>query len=254
MHKQNISSVLVLILSIFFFASCSNEPVDPNLVAQLTTSTNSGGGTTPGGGGSTSVTGDYWPSALNNEWVLTSGGTQNTMKMISVDNIGGFTYYTFNSQSGLGSSSSVSNVVTRLRKDSGDYYLKVDDMNITGGGVSGTMTGYEMILLKDYLNVNSTWNGSFTQTVTYTGIPAISMNNTYLGTIIEKNVSLTVNGVNYNSVIKVKIHQEVSAMGSVSGADTYYWFAKNIGIIKSEVYQIGSSVPTTSELVTYHLY
>ena len=52
--RDSISSVLILILSIFFFTSCDNEPVDPVLASQLNNPTN-GGGTGSGGAGSTGL-------------------------------------------------------------------------------------------------------------------------------------------------------------------------------------------------------
>lgn len=75
MNKQNISSVLVLILSIFFFVSCDNEPLDPVLASQLSNPTNGGGtGGTGGGSGSggTGSTGLFAADFGGQTWVATS--------------------------------------------------------------------------------------------------------------------------------------------------------------------------------------
>lgn len=68
MNKQNISSVLVLILSIFFFASCDNEPLDPVLASQLSNPTNGGGN----GSGGTGTTGLFAVDFGGQTWVATS--------------------------------------------------------------------------------------------------------------------------------------------------------------------------------------
>ena len=56
MNKQNLSSSIIFIFSLFLMVSCTNEPVDPVLASQLAannSSTSTGGETNTGGGSTT---------------------------------------------------------------------------------------------------------------------------------------------------------------------------------------------------------
>lgn len=217
----------------FLFAAVSlisctadNEPIDPSI--------DLGGGGNGGGGGGGTPSGDYWPTAINNQWIFNqNGATLDPMKMIGTDNFGGATYYKFAPQS---SGTSVTGVSTWLNKSAGVYKLKTGDMNLNIGGLTGTQTGYEMILLKDNIAVGQTWTGTYTQTTTYSGIPAIVQTVNYTGTILETGVSATVDGETYSDVIKMNLMQEASMPGSISITNTEYWFAKNVGPIKITTY------------------
>ncbi|MCF6129019.1 hypothetical protein L1S35_04990 [Flavobacterium sp. AS60] len=260
MNKIKIIAGLFLLVISFTFTACEVEPIDSSIVLD-DGSTDGGGGTggggTGGGGGGTS-TGDYWPTALNNQWVFKNNGVvQEPMKMISINSIGGNTYYTFDQLFGASSGGTSAGVVARLRKNSGDYYLKIEDFTFdTGLGITGNLTGYQMLLLKDYLNAGQTWSGSFTQTATFTGLPSTTQATSYTGQILERDATVTVNGVSYTNVIKSKITQVVTVMGApANNVVTEYWFSKNIGPIKSVTVStddVGSET-TTSELESYIL-
>lgn len=256
MNKLKLIAGIFIILISFTFTSCEVEPIDSAI--ELTDPGTGGGGGGGGGGtgGGGTSTGDYWPTALNNQWIFkTDGVVQAPMKMISINSIGGKTYYTFDQLFGASSEGTSAAVVSRLRKNSGDYYLKIEDFTFdTGLGITGTLTGYEMLLLKDYLNVGQTWTGSFTQTATFTGLPSTTQATTYTGQILERDASVTVNGVSYTNVIKMKITQVVTVSGApASNVVTEYWFSKNIGPVKSVTVSTdsGTSETTTSELQSY---
>lgn len=241
---KNLFSIFVIITSLAF-VSCENEPIDPSLTNN-SNSNNSGGGNT--GGGNSTPSNDYWPTAINNSWTLQQNGTNLApMKIVSTETIGGNLYYKFAPQSANGATNN-----NYLRKSGGSYFLKTSDTSLNISGLTGTQTGFEFIVLKDNIAVNATWAGSYTQTTTYTGIPAITQDTDYTGTILAKDVTETVNGVTYNNVIKLNIHQETTSPGSLSIVNTEYWFAKNVGIIKSKTYA-GSGI-YTSILVSYTLF
>ncbi len=254
MAKIKVLSIFTFLFIAFSFVSCDNEPLDPLLVQQINSGTNNGGSGSGGSGGGTS-SGDYWPTALNNQWTMSLNGVaQQPMKMISVNSIGGFTYYTFNQTSGAGGGSAASGV-TRLRKSSGNYYLKVEDLTISAGTFTGIQTGYEMLLLKDYLTTGNTWTGSYVQTTTYNDpmIPVITMNTNYTGTILSTGNTETVDGEVYTNVIKMTIHQVTSMSGLPDTiADTEYWFAKNVGPIKSTTTSGGTTY--SNILIDYILF
>lgn len=191
-------------------------------------------------------TGDYWPTAINNQWVLNQDGIESTIKIISTDNFDGATYYKFNQMLGVGESMGGEASVW-LKKNKGDYYIKMGDININVLGITASITGYEFIFFKDYLDVNQTWTGTYSHTTTYNygGVPPIKTTVNYKGTILEKGTSLKVNGINYTDVIKFRIRQEGSYMGQSSVVDADYWVSKNIGVIKM------TSGGSVSELVSY---
>lgn len=233
MKKIKLITAVLVFFAAFNLTSCDNEPIDPAI--NLNNGGNNGGNT--GGGGTT--TGDYWPAALNNQWVFNLNGVQQTpMKIVSINAINGNTYYTFNQQTGSGGTgTSGTSATIRLRKTNGDYYIKVEDIvtPAQAGGIPGsTTTGSETILLKDYLAVGGTWTSSYTQTTTYTdpSFPVISLGFVIDASIVEKNISLTVNGAVYTDVIKVKYVQNVTSFGQTTSSINYYWFSKNVGPIK----------------------
>lgn len=55
MNKQTLSSAIIFIFSIFIFASCDNEAIDPVLASQLSNPATTGGSGGTGGTGSTSI-------------------------------------------------------------------------------------------------------------------------------------------------------------------------------------------------------
>lgn len=255
MNKQKIATSFILILSFFLVVSCTNEPVDPTLSAQLAAAnaSSSNGGNGSGGGGI--LSGDYFPAALNNQWTYTqNGASQSPTKMISIDNINGFTYYTFSQSTGT-SSNATGTATQRLRKSNGDYFLKTEENTFTSNGITGTQTGFEVLLLKDYLPVGGTWTGSYTQTTTYNNplLPSTTGTTNYTGTILEIGSSITVGSASYDSVIKIKIHQSTAISGLASTVDTDYWFAKNVGLVKSITYAADGTTPQYTTLLTSYI-
>lgn len=192
--------------------------------------------------------GDYWPAAVGNQWVLSQGGTETTMKIISTEKIGESTYYKFDKFLTPATTDVVGSATASLKKTGGDYLIKLSDINISANGFSGKISGYEFIFFKDYLDVNKTWTGTYTQETTYTGIPAIKTTTNYTGTITEKGATATIKGVTYKDVVKFKFKLETTLQGQSAGAsEAEYWMAKDVGIIKFTF--SGSS----SELVSYKL-
>lgn len=255
MKKINNLFAFIVLIATFSITSCSEvEPLDPVLSGQVNSGNGngSGSGNTGGGNSGGSSSGDYWPTAINNEWSYDNNSTVSLMKIVSTETVNGQLYYKFNPQSGSGTSSSGS-ATSSLNKNSGVYNLKTDDVTINAGGLTGTQTGYEFIILKDNIPVNGTWNGTYSQTTTYLGIPPITVNTTYNAIILEKGVSETVNGELFNNVIKVKIDQTAVFAGAPSATvSTEYWFAKDVGIIKAVTSTSG--VNYTNILIDYILF
>ncbi len=248
MKKLKYSTAVLSLFMVFAMGSCSsdNEPIDPSIIINPDTPDDDPPGAS---------TGDYWPAALNNEWVYELDGVEQApTKIISINNIGGNTYYTFDSQTGTGQVLTGS-ATTRLRKTNATYYMRVDDITVPpqNGMPGSTTTGAEYVILKDNLDVGGNWTDTYSQTTTYTdpAIPAITMNTTNNGFIVEKGISVTVNGETYNNVIKTKLVQSVTFAGQTTVTTTYYWFAKNVGPIKTTME--GTGAVYNQDLVSYTL-
>lgn len=248
-------NLLLSAFAILFFVACSDvEPLDPALTGG-NSSNNSGGnsggsgsgGSGSGSGGGTS-SGEYWPAAINNEWTYEqNGSTMSPSKIIGTDVFSGKTYYRFTQSSG-GSGTTSGTITSWLNKESGVYKVKIDDINIDAGGLTGVQTGYEMIMLKDNLPVGGTWTGSYSQTTTYTGIPPIVTDVNYSGEILGKDATEIINGETYPEVIKLKMIFEATLSGSTSIQEYEYWYAKNVGPIKT------SGTGNNTILIDYILY
>jgi hypothetical protein len=263
---KNLLSIFVIITSLTF-VSCEDEPIDSSLLGNNTSGNGTGGNGTGGGngsggngngsGGGTS-TGDYWPAAINNSWSFSNNGAPSEdMTIISTSNVGGTTYYDFDNIFGQGATVS-GTAAMKLRKNAGDYFVRIEGTSLDiGGGMTATQTPFEFLILKDYLAVNQTWNGTYTQSTSYSGggisIPAATSTSNYVGTILGTNLTETVNGETFTNVIKLKIVQTLTITGMPGNTliETTYWFSKNVGPIKSETISNGST--TTSILTDYVL-
>lgn len=250
---------IISLFCILFFASCTIEPYDGTIPGSTTpgTGTNPGGGT--GGTGGTGVTpsGDYWPTAVNNQWTYSLNGVnQQPMKIVSLDAVAGNNYYTFNNQTSTGTGGLQASAVVRIRKANGEYYYKNEPVTTApqNGLPGSTTSGGERIILKDNLPVGGTWTSNSVQTTTYDNplLPIISLNIETVATIIEKNVPITVGNQTYTDVIKVKFVQNISGLGFPgSSSESFYWFAKNVGPVKISTVGLGSTIDQL--LVSYIL-
>ncbi|WP_211089504.1 hypothetical protein [Flavobacterium supellecticarium] len=255
MKKITFLTTILVVFTAFTFVSCEVESIDPALSANGTNNNggNTGGGNTGGGNNGGTPSGDYWPTAINNTWKYAVNSETQNVKVIGTDIFNGATYYKFSALSGASGGTTGTAAATWLHKSGGVYTLKTGDMQINMMGMIGTQTGYEMVLLKDNLPVNATWSGTYTQTTTYTGIPTGMVTTTnYTGEILEKNATITVNGVTYTDVIKMNLQQQITMTGGFSITNTEYYFAKNIGPVRITMYA-GSGI-SQSNLVNYTLH
>lgn len=244
MKKINFITALALFFLAFNITSCSTdvEPIDPALLNGGTGNEN-GGGT--GGGGTT--TADYWPMAVNNQWTFVmDGDLQEPMKIISTQQINGLNYYKYNNLFGESLSGGDFIATFWTRKSNGNYYVMQEATIPAAGGLpSITVSPLEIIILKDNLEVNQTWTQNMTQTTTIQGFPPIETAVNVEAKILEKNVSVTINGIAYTNVIKVELIQNTQGTTNTN----YYWFAKDIGPVKIQTIYEGAE--DIKELSTY---
>lgn len=214
--KKITAIILLILLNTLFFIGCTSDSSSDVPASQEST-------------------GDYWPTTIDNNWIYYQNDQEILIKIVSIDEINGSKYYKFNQMLGF---ESILDYQTSMwiKKEKGDYFLKIDDINIDYGGITGKISGYEMLLFKDYLDVNQTWEGSVKHTTSYDipNFPAIITTINYTGKIIEKGSTITVKDKVYKDVIKFKLTQIASASGQITEVSTYYWIAKNVGIIKTE--------------------
>ena len=113
--------------------------------------------------------------------------------------------------------SSNSSNPTYLSKRNGEYYLR--------GFVQG-VGDQNLLVLKDNLGVGSTWN----QSITLNGL-----DNIFNYTLIEKEITETINDVTYSNVIVVKMEQSFDYQGKLLPVcQIVFHFAKGVGLVKIE--------------------
>jgi hypothetical protein len=180
--------------------------------------------------------GDYWPTSIDNNWVYDQDGAETSIKIIGSEVVNGTKYYKFNQLDIFGRAVE-DHPPFRIKKNKGDYYINVGEINITAQGVTTKITGYEFLLFKDYLNINETWEGNYTYTISSNAAnPFFALTEvTYTGKILEKGISLTVNGTVFNDVIRFRFTQIIDGKSDAWPTWDYstdYWIAKDVGIIR----------------------
>lgn len=245
MKKFKFLAGFILLFTAFNFTSCDNEALD----GDIDPGTENGGNNGGENGGGTS-TGDYWPMAINNQWVFVANSvTQDPMKITSTQQIGGNTHYKYDTFFGTSVSGEFDGEGTvTTRKSNGNYYVR-QEVNIPAqeGQPAIVVSPMEFIVFKDNLAVNGTWTQNLTQTTTIQGLPPIRTAVTFKGKILEKNVTMTVNGAEFTNVIKVELIQTTQGVVNTN----YYWFSKNVGPIKYQ--NIFQDYNVTGELDSYSL-
>jgi len=209
--KKNIIFYFLTLFVVFSVASCNGDSNNDEIQEKST--------------------GNYWPTTVDNRWKYSQSGEDILIMMIvDVNEIDGAKYYRFNQWIGTGVSMDVQGTPW-IKKDKGNYFIKIGDVNDEHENFRAS--GFTFLFFKDYLNINETWEGTYSQTVNRADLPSVTTISNYTGKILEKGISLTVNGKVYNDVIKFNFTQSVSV--SPWPADVFstnYWIAKNVGIIK----------------------
>lgn len=269
MKKHSLIRVF-LALFVITLASCDTEPVDPVISEQNQNPTNP---TNPGGGGEGSgetepTDGDYWPMAVNNQWQFESTEPENDqpMKIIGTETIGGINYYRMNYAFQNSGNEEVSGTsVIHIRKDGQTYYQRASVIMPDENGVQITVTPFELPVLKADVVVGDTWTASIVQETSYYApdfpiqIPPSYNHIELTGTMLEKGISVTVNGITYTDVIKIKAVQEISIeMQGIelpgTSVTSTVWFAKGVGPIKTEATGMNGAFVSSKNLVSYTLY
>ncbi|THF52642.1 hypothetical protein E6C50_00055 [Flavobacterium supellecticarium] len=266
MKKITFLAVMLVAFSGGILTSCETESADASLIGN--NNTNGGGNTVSGG--------DYYPLAIGNRWVSESINQNtgeisiDTSKIVDTQMDNGKLYYLGNKKEGEEVVAEIGNrSVDKVRKENNIYYGKMDAFDRPPSGISfGTRfsgTG-DIVILKQDLPVTGTWHNDYSYTLTnyHPMLPQDQVITTTVSethTILQRDQILTVKGHTYQNVIKVKMEQ-VSRMSMPGLPETenftatitvYNWYARNIGVIKSEVTMSGESGSESlhSELLSY---
>lgn len=221
--------------------SCSTdiEPLDSNIILDPDNIYNPNN---PGDGGTDNPIsdGDYWPMTVGNSWQYDVEGNPDIMDMSisSSEIINGQTYFKYENFFGQSSFAGTPYEGKMWSRKSGaNYYIRQEaHAEATPGMPSITVSPIEMIILKDNLSVDQTWEENVNQTTIYDGMEIVSIVN-LVGKVLEKDSSITIGDHNFTNVIKTHIRQ--TTQGQV--INSYYWFAKDIGIIKYEYNFMGTN-------------
>lgn len=226
MKKNNYLAVLTLLFSFMLITSCSNDDSSSDVTNEVSSDS-------------------YWPLAIDNQWVYNENGEPSTVKITGTDKFDGTTYYSISEKNEY-------NLQVWVAKKDHTYFLKTGALDITESGTNIKMNSYELPIFKDNLAINGQWNGTVTVKVNYKiGSQSVSsdMAIKYLGVILDKEATVTINNKVYTNVIKMSLRQEVVIQGQSTITESLYWYAKGIGPVKSINTVNGSTVE--SILVSY---
>jgi hypothetical protein len=260
MKKFKALSAFIVLFSALAFTSCDTEPVDSELIGNNPENPNPNNPNNPNNPGNPTnpgtSTGNYWPFAIGNEWVFVNGEGEESSTLISSTAVAdGMSYYKVSSLfADAGTGDLTGEATMLLRHNNGDYRVRVSvEVPSTPGMPSISVSPYEYSILKDYLDVGQTWSENVTQTTSYDmpGFPDIITNLAFQGTILEKDATVTVNGVTYPNVIKLKLVQNISMQGQNSSTTSIIWFAKDVGPLFSAAEGLGAEF--SSSLIDYTL-
>ena len=188
-------------------------------------------------------TGNYLPLAVDNKWSYLDQNDQiDDINIIKKENLNNKTYYKVDTQK---ESEELGYPFESWFGKSGAKYFTRTVVEMTS--YNAEVSPMEVMILQDNLEVNQTWTQNFKLTIKVYGQGSQSLPVTITGRIIEKGVAVNVNNVNYEEVIQTNVKMDING----TQTETNYWFAKDVGIIKTITLQDGTI--STSELINFTL-
>lgn len=164
---------------------------------------------------------DYFPTTIGSNWAYNVAGFTDTLHVDASPKdtiIAGNTYRIFYGFRGTVYDTGY------YRKTGGDYY-RFDALNANTGRLP-------LLFLKDNQPILTQWDSQLANT-TFNGLPTqVRMHYTLMGV----NISRTVNGNVFDSVIQVKNELQYQIVGTFQTIQTINtYFAKNVGLIEFEI-------------------
>ena len=230
MKKINLKFTLIFFFFFLSLSSCSNDD----------------GESVPDYGIST---GNYYPLTENNKWWYLDNGEVKLISIGSINYFGDTPYHRiFNSNS---------NLESWMIKRGASYFQKSGSTFMDLGNGNTLFLGeYEIKILKDDVLAGGTWSDNLTLDVrVYGGGNPVSLpaTLTYTSTVLERNVTETIEGNTYTNVIKVNMHALESVNSYNTTIESEYWFAKDIGLIKEITTSSSDNITKVSYLTSYEL-
>ncbi|KAB1157118.1 hypothetical protein [Flavobacterium luteum] len=237
MKKTYLIKYCLISILTLFFASCSNDDDNNNNIDYGLS------------------TGNFLPLAVNNSWKYTVENQSDsyTTKIISAIQFSGSTYYEFIGDGALDIGFDVT-IKQFFGKKGATYLLKADESKIDFNGIIAKLESYEIPILRDDYEINKKWTGTLTPKFTFTGngqSGTLPFKVDYKGENYYKG-EITQNGIVYPNVIKTKVNITINANNQISTASEEYWFAENIGIIKS--ISISDQINRTTIIESFNLF
>jgi hypothetical protein len=165
---------------------------------------------------------NYLPVTEGSTWkysYASDGGTTDTLVLTIVggtEKINGKTYY---------------NVMSTYRQGiSQGFFYTGNHIYATRSVAIGSSVAMEFQLLNDTASVGYQWITSPTDDGTLDGKPVRTIN-----TIIEKNITKTVNGKTFNNVSHTRVQLQYDAGAGFATTVTYdFYLAKDVGLIEND--------------------
>jgi hypothetical protein len=204
MRVNQTLTVICCTISLFFAACIKEKSLEPNY-----NSNNNG-----------STDGTYQPMSANSYWKYRQSGTFTGESTLTATGkkktVNGIDYYIFNG-SGVGGGEALFGI-----KDHNYYQLA------QGVAPNGASFDINFLYLNDTASVGYTWQHQAGQGNGFTAHTP--------GTIVEKGITMTVEGKTYKDVIhtRMEIQYDMPVFGSITFATYDYYIAKNIGVIKAD--------------------
>ena len=231
----------ILALSLF---SCDVEQLDSSI------------STGDNGNGSNPTSGDYFPMALNNTWAYNEGTANSEMKITGTATFNNKSYFKIENSSFLPDATNPEANYQYIRKENSKYYTYNEGSVIILDNIPANFKlSEDIIILNDALPVSGNWTQNIMVIGSYTyDNQTITMNLPLKveGKILQKITTFSINGTNYTDVIKVELKTTVGVGVDLETSIGEIYFAKNIGVIKSNsIDEDGNSI--TSNLISYSL-
>lgn len=229
MKTFNFKILFLLLITVFSVSSCSSDDSGESYGVS---------------------TGDYFPLAVNNSWkyLTVSQSLLNEIKITGTTQSGGTTYYDYTDDSEGGTP-----IPHSFAKNGATYFLKSGDTSVIESGITITIKSYQIPILKDDFAINTSWAGSVSPKVTYSGngqSGTLPFKVDYTGVNYFKG-AVTLNNITYPNVIKTRINLSINANNQITNASEEYWYAENIGVIK-DIYT-ANNVTTIQDIDSYVL-
>ena len=169
---------------------------------------------------------DYFPTTIGSNWTYFVGTSLTDTFTTTVSNL--YAIIGTNAYSIFTTPYPTFNDTSFYRKDgNGNYYQLVSLLDTSSGPI-------DFPFLKDYKNVNDTWESDTVQGISYGQYVTVK----YGFTIIAKNQSYAFNNIMYNNVIKVREDYYEKALSAPSFSAAldydYAYYAQGIGWIATQ--------------------